>query len=138
MAGTMNKNVTLAILALTMTISHADPFDYATRLDQKYGDPKIITEGRRSYLWKEYVVDCYIGDESLLDPADYFNGRCIKEIITRQDGGRITMTDLKVVLPEKSVGGKWEQTGHNAWSWGGCVARLSGQRAIDIRVRGIK
>jgi hypothetical protein len=39
----------------------------------------------------------------------------LKQKIYREDGGKITMKDIQIILPSKLHGSDWEQDGNNEW-----------------------
>lgn len=103
------KNVTLAILALTASISQADLLDQKEWIDKQYG-PAILKDGAvHKYRWRDYIVEIKYGHHELF-------GTLVKsQKIYREDRGKITMRDIQIILPSRLHGGFWEQDGNNQW-----------------------
>ena len=125
------KNVTLAILALTIAVSHADLFDNEAQLQARYGIPAQISGNSRLYRWGGIYVAVQLEDI----------GQGIKvsvsEAYKREDSGPLTASDIEKCLPSPTSGGKWMKRGDTAWQMGNkpIVARLVDQyNMVVVRI----
>jgi hypothetical protein len=127
------KNVTLAVFALTTTICRADLFDNEAQLQVRYGRPVQTTGDSRLYLWGGIYVAV-----QLKEIGQGFKVS-VSEAYKREDGGRLTVSDIEKCLPSPTTGGKWIRHSDTRWRLGHTpiVARLVEQDTMIIirRVR---
>jgi hypothetical protein len=127
------KNVTLAILALTTGISHADLFDNEAQLQVRYGAPAQISGDSRLYHWGAIHVAAQLKD------LGQGNGVSVSEAYKRADSGHLTASDIEKCLPSPTTGGKWIKRSDTAWQLGNTpiVAMLVEENTMIV-VRSVK
>ena len=127
------RRVIVAILALTTAISRADLFDNEAQLAVRYGRPAQITGDSRLYRWGGIYVAV-----QLKEIGQGFKVS-VSEAYKREDGGRLTNSDIEKVLPSLTTGGKWIKRSETEWQLGSkpIAARLVEQDTVII-VRRVK
>jgi hypothetical protein len=130
---TSMRNVIVAILALTTAVCHADLFDNEAQLAVRYGRPAQITGDSRLYRWG----GIYVAVE-LKEIGEGFKVS-VSEAYKREDGGRLTVSDIEKVLPSETTGGKWIKRSETEWQLDNkpIAARLVEQDTVII-VRRVK
>jgi hypothetical protein len=122
------KNVTLAVFALTTAICRADLFDNEAQLQLRYGRPAQISGDSRFYRWGGIYVAVQLKDSGWGFKVS------VSEAYKREDGGRLTASDIEKCLPSPTTGGKWIKHGDTNWRLGHkpIVARLIEQDTMII------
>ena len=129
----MKKNFTLAVFALATAICRADLFDNEAQLQLRYGKPAQIAGDSRLYLWGEIYVAVQLKD------IGWGFKVSVSEAYKRENGDRLTASDIEKCLPSRATGGKWVKQSDTRWRLGHkpIVARLVEQDTMIIvrRVR---
>jgi hypothetical protein len=125
------KNVTLALLALTAAISHADLGDNEAQLEVRYGKAAQITGDSRLYRWGGIYVAVQLKDIGQGLKVS------VSETYKREDSGHLTASDIEKCLPSPSTGGKWIKRSDTEWQLGNkpIVARLVEQDTMIVARR---
>ena len=106
------KNVTLALFVVTAAICRADLFDNEAQLVLRYGKPAQIAGDSRLYRWGGIYVAVQLKDVGQGYKV------AASEAYKREDGGRLTPSDIEKCLPSRKSGGKWVTRGEMAWQLG--------------------
>jgi hypothetical protein len=127
------KNVTLAVFVLATAICRADLFDNEAQLQLRYGKPAQISADSRLYRWGGIYVAVQLKD------IGWGFKVSVSEAYKREDGGRLTASDIEKCLPSRATGGKWIKHSDTMWRLGhkAIVARLVEQDTMII-VRRVK
>ena len=122
------KNVTLALFVVTTAICRADLFDNEAQLALRFGRPAQIAGDSRLYRWGGIYVAVQL--------KDIGQGYKVSasEAYKREDGGRLTPSDIEKCLPSRNTGGKWTKRSETAWQLGHkpIVARLVEENTMII------
>jgi hypothetical protein len=127
------RNVTLAIFVLATAICRADLFDNEAQLQLRYGKPVQNTADSRLYRWGGIYVAVQLKD------IGWGFKVAVSEAFKREDGGRLTASDIEKCLPSRTTGGKWVKQSDTRWRLGHkpIVARLVEEDTMII-VRRVK
>jgi hypothetical protein len=127
------KNVILALFVLTTAICRADLFDNEAQLVLRYGKPAQIAGDSRLYRWGGIYVAVQLKD------VGHGYKVAASEAYKREDGGRLTPSDIEKCLPSRNRGGKWIKRNETAWQLGHkpIIARLVEQDTM-IMVRRVR
>jgi hypothetical protein len=125
------KNVTLALLALTAAISHADLGDNEAQLEVRYGKAVQITGDSRLYRWGGIYVAVQLKDIGQGGKVS------VSETYKREDSGHLAASDIEKCLPSPSTGGKWIKRSDTEWQLGKkpIVAKLVEQDTMIVARR---